>query len=59
VREFWIKHAAFRRAEDRQQALVIDLALRTTTYKKPDQRQLTQAMHALRRYPIKRWLMSE
>lgn len=55
VREFWIKHRAFTRAEDRQQALVIDLALRTADYKDNARGELTRYMNALRRYPIKQW----
>jgi hypothetical protein len=59
VREFWIKHAAFKRAEDRRRSLVLEHALMTQSYKPKDKRSLTQAMHALRRYPVKRWLLSE
>lgn len=54
-REFWLKHAAFTRAEDRQQALVIDLALRTADYKDSVRGELVRAMNALRRYPVKQW----
>jgi hypothetical protein len=59
VREFWIKHSAYRREEDRKRALVIEHALMTQSYKPKDKRALQQTMNALRRYPIKRWLMSE
>ncbi len=55
-REFWLKHAAFARAEDRAQALVIDLALRTADYKDDARNSLMRMMHALRRYPEKAWL---
>lgn len=55
VREFWIKHAAFTRAEDRRHALVIELALRTADYKPEARRELQRAVNGLRRYPIKRW----
>lgn len=59
VREFWIKHAAFRRSEDRQRALVIEHALMTQSYKPNDKQALQRNVNVLRRYPIKRWLMSE
>ena len=55
-REFGIKHAAFARSEDRWQALVIDLALRTADYKDADRDRLMRVMHALRQYPQKSWL---
>jgi hypothetical protein len=55
-REFWIKHRAFSRAEDRRQALVIDLALRTADYKDSARGELERAVNALRRYPEKQWL---
>jgi hypothetical protein len=56
VREFLLKHAAFDRAENRQRALVIDLAVRTGHYKDSDHQQMVRDMHALRRYPEKSWL---
>lgn len=59
VREFWIKHAAFTRAEDRRRSEVIELALLTTTYKDRVRNQMEQTKNRLRRYPIKRWLLSE
>lgn len=54
--EFQVKHRAFTRAEDRQRALVIDLALRTAQYKDSDRDQMWRDVHALRRYPEKAWL---
>lgn len=56
VREFWIKHRAFTRAEDRQRALIRELALLTTSYQPKASHRVQRDCHALRRYPIKRWL---
>lgn len=56
VREFWIKHRAFTRAEDRQRALVRELALLTANYKDPERRSIERQLNTLRRYPIKPWL---
>jgi hypothetical protein len=56
VREFWLKHAAFARAEDRRRSLVIRTALMTSTYKDEERRKLERQMHALHRYPVKPWL---
>ncbi len=57
VREFWIRHRAFSRAEDRSRSLVFELARMTGEHAKPQQEQLVRAENALRRYPIKRWLV--
>ncbi len=59
VREFWIKHAAFFRSEHRQRANLIELALRTTDYKKDAIGQLQKSVNALRRYPLKQWLLPD
>jgi len=56
VREFWIKHAAFTRAEDRRESALIRHALRTQSYKSKDRNQLNRAANALKRYPRKAWL---
>lgn len=55
VDDFWIKHRAFTRAENRQQAIVIELALRTGEYKDDVRQRLQQDIYALRQYPIKKW----
>ena len=56
IREFWIKHAAFTRAEDRRESAMIRHALRTQSYKAKDRNQLNRAANALKRYPRKSWL---
>ena len=57
VREFWMKHEAFRRAEDRQESLMLRHAMRTTKYKTGDRRRMERDANALRRYPVKPWIM--
>lgn len=57
LHEFWIKHAAFIRAENRQRSLVFLLASLTGHYKEKDRKALDQAESALRRYPVKSWLI--
>ena len=57
VREFWIKHRAFSRAEDRAKSLVVTLALMTGDFPKAQHAKLERSAHALRRYPIKSWLV--
>ena len=57
MKEFWIKHRAFTRAENRALSLVLELALRTTNYAKKDQNAIKKDINALRRYPIKQWLI--
>jgi hypothetical protein len=58
--QFWIKHRAFARAEDRLRADLLEhLALRLGQYSKKTQGMLYREVHARRRYPIKPWLNSE
>lgn len=57
VREFEIKHRAFTRAEDRQKSLVYLLAGMTTEYSAPQKARIERSVNALRRYPIKAWLV--
>jgi hypothetical protein len=57
VREFWIKHAAFSRAEDRAEAALIRQALRLGQFKKSAANELSRYANALKRYPIKPWLV--
>lgn len=59
VREFWIKHRAFTRAEDRARSLVLEHAAIVGHFKDKDKKALTKSVNALRRYPVKRWLMSD
>jgi len=56
VREFWIKHRAFVRAEDRARALMFELALQLRHYK-DEGANVRRNINALRRYPIKQWLV--
>lgn len=56
-REFTIKHEAFIRAEDRAEAAMIRQALRLGQFRDKDQRAFVRAAHALKRYPVKRWLL--
>lgn len=56
VREFWIKHAAFMRAEARMRALLSELSLQTTQLDDKGRGQRLRAIGTLRRYPVKRWL---
>lgn len=56
-REFWIKHRAFIRAEDRLRALVREAALlMRPSQKDGDNVRSERDINALRRYPIKKWL---
>lgn len=57
LREFWIKHAAFSRAEDRALSRVYTLANLTGTFRVDERRKLKKAESALRRYPVKKWLL--
>lgn len=57
VREFWIKHDAFIRKENRFKAAMIRHGLRTTNYKKNVAMQLEQMAMALERYPLKPWTL--
>lgn len=56
-REFWIKHRAFTRAEDRSRSLVVQLAAMTGHYSEQDRVKLERWANQLRRYPVKRWLL--
>lgn len=57
VREFWMKHDAFKRSEGRKRSLMIEhAALVAPRKKKTDQNDMMRAVHALRRYPVKPWL---
>lgn len=56
VREFWIKYEAFRRAEDRREALMLHQVTLSTPMKDKDRNALKQRANRLTRYPVKRWL---
>jgi hypothetical protein len=57
VREFWIKHRAFVRQEDRWRALVHELAAMThPSSETSKQQQRARDVGKLRRYPMKKWL---
>lgn len=58
-REFNIKLAAFKRAEDRRRSLVFELAAKTGHYKKRVHDELLRATNILRRYPVKAWTQKE
>jgi hypothetical protein len=57
-REFWIKHRAWIREENRQKAMWLEHALRTGghRFKKADQQSMQRTVTALRQYPMKSWL---
>jgi lipase chaperone LimK len=57
VREFWIKHAAFTRAEDRRRSLVIEHSLISGHRDDRAREEIQRTVNALRRYPIKSWLL--
>lgn len=57
VREFWLKHEAFARAEDRQRALLFEHAMTSKRPSRKEQALLQRSINALRRYPLKRWLL--
>jgi len=59
VREFWIKHAAFSRAEDRAESALIRQALRLGHFKKGTANQMERYANALKRYPIMKWVSHE
>lgn len=56
VREFWIKHDAFVRAEDRAESAWLRQALRTKRYKDRERNAMTKEANRLKRYPVKSWL---
>jgi len=56
VREFWLKWAAFDRAEDRRRALMFEQALTSGAGDQKQRMALERAINSLRRYPIKPWL---
>lgn len=55
VREFWLKHAAFMRAEDRVRSVMYEHAMTQVSDKKA-RRSVQNAINVLRRYPLKPWL---
>lgn len=57
--EFWIKWRAFTRAEDRAESARIRQALRTTQLSDGDRRKLERNADALKRYPLKKWLLPD
>lgn len=59
VREFWIKHAAFHRAEHRQRALVYEIAGLIGQHDKRSKAAIKRNENRLRRYPVKKWLRPE
>lgn len=59
VREFWIKHDGFTRAEGRAESALIRQALRTSRYKEPDRNAMNREANRLKRYPLKPWLMGQ
>lgn len=56
VREFWIKHDAFKRAEDRARSLVFEHVSLSVHRKERHQNAIVRQVNALRRYPVKPWL---
>lgn len=56
-REFQIKHAAFTRSEDRQRALMFELAEHIGQWKDNDRDKLVKNVNVLRKYPVKRWIL--
>jgi hypothetical protein len=58
-KEFLLKWAAFARAEDRQRSLVLEHAVMTGQYSEKQRGVMRRGVNALRRYPIKRWLLPE
>lgn len=59
VREFWIKHAAWKRADDRERSRVYLLASLIGHFKEQDLNKVRQTEMALRRYPLKKWLLPD
>jgi hypothetical protein len=59
VREFWIKHRAFTRAEDRARSLMLEHAALLGQFKDKDRNSIRKSSNVLRRYPVKQWLMSD
>jgi hypothetical protein len=57
LREFWLKFDGFARAEDRRRGLIFEHALMVGRGDQKQQRQLQRGVNALRRYPLKRWLL--
>lgn len=58
-REFWIKHRAFERGEDRARALIFELAAMVGQFDERRRGKVLRGANALRRYPIKKWLSPE
>lgn len=58
VREFWLKHDAFVREENRKEAAQLYQTAQIATRMKGQHRnQLIRAANSLKRYPVKPWLM--
>lgn len=59
VREFHLKWDAFSRDQDRQRALMLEHASLVGHHDQKRHGELYRSVNALRRYPIKRWLLAE
>lgn len=57
-REFWIKQAAFTRAEDRIRSYFLEHSLESVHRETVHLNALAQRIYRLRRYPIKSWLQT-
>ena len=57
-REFSLKHEAFMRHEDRMKALIFEHSLMGGGRDEQKELALQRQINALRRYPIKPWLVS-
>jgi lipase chaperone LimK len=53
MREFWIKHAAFNRAENRARSLVLEHASIIGQFKDKDRNALRKSVNLLRQYPAR------
>jgi hypothetical protein len=53
MREFWIKHAAFHRAENRARSRVLEHASIIGHFKDKDRNALKKSVNVLRQYPIR------
>lgn len=56
-KEFWLKHAAFKRAENRRKALFVMLVRRMGHHSERTRADLYREENFLRQYPVKRWLL--
>ena len=59
LREFWIKHAAFMRAENRKRALGFELAGMVSMADEKAKRVWARNTSVLTQYPIKPWALAE